>query len=154
MSADNPWVRVGKVPFGRGVFARQDIPKETDLGVVTGKVIDDPDYASTYCIDLGESRSLEPRAPFRYLNHCCEPNCHLYTVEVFYVDGSPALPEVRVESLVDIPAGTELSIDYQWSAEGAIKCLCGSAACRGWVVAKEELALLLRSKPSRRRKTN
>lgn len=152
MSADNPWVRVGKVPFGRGVFARQDIPKETDLGEVKGKVIDDPEYASAYCIDLGNSLSLEPRTPFRYLNHCCEPNCQLHMVEAVYDDGSAAPAEVRVEALVDIPAGAELSIDYQWGADGAIKCLCGSAACRGWVVAKEELSRLLRSKPSRPRK--
>ncbi len=152
MSTENPWVRVGKVPFGRGVFARQDIPAGTDVGEVLGKVIDDPEYASAYCIDLGSPLSLEPRAPFRYLNHCCEPNCYLHIVEVVYEDGSPGPSEVRVESIVDIPQGTELTIDYQWSADGAIKCLCGSRECRGWVVAKEELADLLKTKPKKPRK--
>ena len=145
MSVGNPWVRVGKVPFGRGVFARQDIPAGTTLGVVTGKIIDDPDYASSYCIDLGDPLSLEPHAPFRYLKHCCVPNSHLHTVDAEYEDGTPAPPEVHVEALLDISKGEELTIDYQWAASGAIKCLCGSSGCRGWVVAKEELADLLKS---------
>ena len=149
MSVDSQWVRVGKVPFGRGVFARQDIPAGTDLGGVKGKIIDDPDYASTNCIDLGDSMSLEPQAPFRYLNHSCTPNCHLQTFAVVYDDGTPAPAEVMVEALTAIPQGAELTIDYQWSACGAIKCLCGSIDCRGWVVAAEELAELLKTKSAR-----
>jgi hypothetical protein len=140
------WVKVGKVPFGKGVFARQDIPKGTVLGRVEGRVIDDPDYATTYCIDLGGTLSLEPRAPFRFLNHCCTPNSSLCIWESEYEDGTPAPSEVTVESLEDIPKGAEITIDYKWAAFGAIKCLCGSKQCRGWVVAEEELPKLLRSK--------
>ena len=149
MSVDSQWVRVGKVPFGKGVFARQDIPTGTDLGQVKGKIVDDPDYTSSYCIDLGDSMSLEPQAPFRFLNHCCTPNCQLQTLEAVYDDGTPAPSEVRVEALTDIPQGAELTIDYQWSAYGAIKCLCGSIDCRGWVVAAEELAELLKTKSTK-----
>ena len=149
MSVDSHLVRVGKVPFGRGVFARQDITAGTDLGRVKGKIIDDPEYASSYCIDLGDSMSLEPQAPFRFLNHCCTPNCHLQTFDVVYDDGTPAPAEVMVEALADIPEGAELTIDYQWSASGAIKCLCGSSDCRGWVVAEEELADLIKMKSSK-----
>ena len=116
------------------------------MGVVAGRVIDDPAYATSYCIDLGGSLSLEPRAPFRFLNHCCAPNSRLCIAEVAYDDGTPAPAEVTVEALADIPKGTELTIDYQWSAYGAIKCLCGSEQCRGWVVALEELPKLLKSK--------
>jgi len=155
MSTANPWVIVGQVSFGKGVFARKPIPKGTDIGQVLGKIIDDPDYASPYCIDLGNSMSLEPRAPFRFLNHRCEPNCALHSHDVVYEDGSPAPSEIRLESLTDIPEGAELTIDYQWSAEGAIKCLCGSDQCRGWVVAIEDLPKLLKSqKPKRPRPTS
>ncbi len=140
------WVRVGKVPFGKGVFARQDIPKGTIIGHVEGQVIDDPGYATSYCIDLGGSFSLEPRAPFRFLNHCCTPNSCLCIQDVVYEDGTPAPAEVTIEALCDIPKGTEVRIDYRWSATGAIKCLCGSPACRGWVVAEEELPQLTKSK--------
>jgi hypothetical protein len=134
------WVRVGRVSFGRGVFARQHIPEGTPLGIVAGKVVDDPAYASAYCIDLGNDTSLEPRAPFRYLNHSCAPNCDLSLVECEYEDGTTAPPEVHVAALRDIAEGEQLTIDYAWSADGAIPCLCGAAACRGWVVAAEELS--------------
>jgi len=145
-SASEQLVRVGKVSFGKGVFARREIPKGTSLGRVAGRVINDPNYATTYCIDLGGSFSLEPRAPFRFLNHCCTPNCCLCITPMTNEDGSPAPAEVTVETLEDIPKGTELRIDYRWAAYGAIKCLCGSAQCRGWVVAAEELPKLLKSK--------
>jgi hypothetical protein len=132
------------------------IPAGTDIGQVLGKVIDDPEYASPYCIDLGESMSLEPRTPFRYLNHRCEPNCMLHLHAVEYEDGTPAPSEVHLEATMDIPAGAEMTIDYQWSAHGAIKCLCGSTQCRGWVVALEELPQLLKSmqkKPAKPKST-
>ena len=145
-SVAQAWVRVGKVTFGKGVFARRDIPQGTSIGDVEGRVIDDPDYATNYCIDLGGPLSLEPRAPFRYLNHCCTPNCTLCIAEVVYPDGTPAPSEISVEALTDIPKGAELTIDYRWSASGAIKCLCGSPGCRGWVVSEEDLPKLLKSK--------
>lgn len=144
-------IRVGKVPFGKGVFAARDIAAGEVLGQALGKVIDDAEYASSYCIDLGGSLSLEPRAPFRYLNHCCSPNAQLTMQDVQYEDGTPAPPEIYVESLKPIAKGAEVTIDYQWSIDGAIPCLCGSDECRGWVVAIEELPKLPASK--RRRST-
>lgn len=143
------WVRVGNVAFGKGVFARQDIPKGTILGLVEGRIIDDPVYGTSHCIDLGGTLSLEPRAPFRYLNHCCTPNSTLCMQEATYEDGSVAPPQIMVESLCDIPKGAEVTIDYKWSANGAIKCRCGSQGCRGWIVAQEELHLVSNSKRRR-----
>lgn len=140
------WVRVGKVSFGKGVFARHDIPKGTVVGEVTGRVIDDPDYGTTYCIDLGGTLSLEPQAPFRFLNHCCTPNSLLCIEDAEYPDGTPAPAKVTVETIKDIAKGEQLTIDYQWAAYGAIKCLCGSEKCRGWIVAEEELPKLMKSK--------
>lgn len=137
-------VRVGRVTFGKGVFAQKSIEKGVIVGQVSGRVIDDPNYATSYCIDLGGSFSLEPRAPFRYLNHCCTPNCRLVLTECEYEDGTPAPSEVHVEALTAIVEGAELTIDYAWSAEGAIPCLCGSVECRGWVVDKSELSKLRR----------
>lgn len=133
------WVRIGKAVCGKGVFARQDIPKGTVVGLVQGQVIDDAHYGTTHCIDLGGTYSLEPREPFRYLNHCCSPNCCLCIEEAYYDDGTPAPATVSVEAILAIPKGGELTIDYHWSAEGAIKCQCGSPVCRGWIVDADEL---------------
>lgn len=135
-------IRVGKVPYGRGVFAAKRIRKEAVIGGVTGRVIDDPDYTSDYCIDLGGSLSLEPGAPFRYLNHSCDPNCELYILEDGSGDWNGSVPQVLVAALRNIQPGVELTIDYSWPADGAVPCACQSPRCRGWIVAADELAEL------------
>jgi hypothetical protein len=145
MPVTQTWIRVGKVAYGRGVFAKTEIPAGTEIGQVEGRVIEDAEYASAYCIDLGGPYSLEPRAPFRYLNHSCTPNCQLVLVDIEYEDGSAGPSEVHLEAIGLIPRGEELTIDYAWSADGAIPCLCGSTQCRGWVVAEEELPKLRQS---------
>ena len=131
-------VRVGKTTYGRGVFARRVIRKGSKIGNLSGRIIDDPSYGSEYCIDLGGTRSFEPRAPFRFLNHCCEPNCKLWLIEQENKDGTPKPPKLELHALRSIPVGEELRIDYAWGIENAIPCLCGVATCRGWVVAVTE----------------
>ncbi|MDR0871129.1 MAG: hypothetical protein LBN39_10100 [Planctomycetaceae bacterium] len=206
-------VQIGKTPYGLGVFAFAFIPKGTPIGRVPGKIINDPDYGSDYCISAGDGKVLEPGVPFCYINHSCDPNCQLmqYTHveegeeleigeltenelnfsnddEESYVDAEPleeddecffgdggaveitdgetvnpgGLPQVSsdsdmvpvmdfeddedaeiwVESVRDIMPGEELNIDYAWPADRAVKCLCGSPKCRGWIVDPKELKLL------------
>ncbi|MDR1485017.1 MAG: hypothetical protein LBT09_09360 [Planctomycetaceae bacterium] len=50
--------------------------------------------------------------------------------------------EIWVETLRDILPGEQLTIDYAWPAEKAIKCQCGCKKCRGWIVAADELKLI------------
>lgn len=77
----------------------------------------------------------------RYINHSCEPNC---VVERWKVRG---IVRAAVIAKCDIPAGTELSFDYQWERKrgrAPTKCHCGAPTCRGTLeVTKsmEELAL-------------
>lgn len=137
-------VRVGPARYGMGVFATRKLRGERYLSKVEGEVIDDANYGSCHCMDLGGTLSLEPEAPFRFLNHCCEPNCCLVHCDVEYDDGSPAPPEIWVETLRSIAPGEELTIDYAWPADAAIPCGCGSPGCRGWIVDVEELPLVLK----------
>ena len=51
--------------------------------------------------------------------------------------------EIWVETTRDIMPGEELTIDYSWPADRAMKCLCGAKTCRGWIVDPEELDELL-----------
>ena len=67
--------RVASTRLGLGVFAGKKYDPDAIIGEIEGQVIDDPDYHSVYCMDMGDSRCLEPSAPFRYVNHSCEPNC-------------------------------------------------------------------------------
>lgn len=131
-------VRVGRVTFGRGVFANRRFSKGELIGVIWGEVIDDEDYSSDYCMDLGGSLSLEPKAPFRYLNHSCEPNGQLYLVPPERPDDDP-VPLMIVEALRTIQPGEEITIDYAWPADHAIPCQCQSDRCRGWIVDRDQL---------------
>ena len=198
-------VRIGKTPYGLGVFAFAFIPKGTPIARVSGNIIHDADYSSDYCIDAGDDKVLEPGPPFCYLNHACEPNCQLtHYVKEADADDSEDLEtgelteeemdfecececgledddaiyggvedgeeiesaietesfdegesdtdeplfeedadaEIWVEAMQDIMPNEELTIDYAWTADRAMKCLCGKPSCRGWIVDPSERELL------------
>lgn len=61
--------------------------------------------------------------PERHLNHSCDPNAYLYTVE----------DEVRVVAHRPIQAGEEVTIDYLINTHGGSswRCRCGANRCRG-----------------------
>ena len=132
-------VRVAPTSVGRGLFAARGIRRNEQIGEFRGLLIRDPDYSSEYCLDMGGGQFLEPDPPFRFINHSCDPNCEL----CFFDDPACDSERVWLYALVDIPSNTELTIDYNWPAEGAIPCACGSPLCRGWVVGEDDLPRLL-----------
>ena len=138
-------VRIDDTHLGKALFALRRFRKEQVIGVIQGKIIDDADYGSLYCMDLGGTRSLEPIEPFRFLNHSCEANCELFSWE--YGEHHQPLPtQLFLSATRTILPGEELTIDYAWSADAAIPCLCGSQKCRGWVVDESQLELLAMAK--------
>lgn len=141
MLKKKPGITVGPAKHGKGVFAAKRFRPGQVIGEITGKLINDPDYGSNYCIDVGGSFSLEPGEPFRFLNHCCEPNAKLF---VMYTHESEPIEErkVVVEALTNIQPGAEVLIDYEWTADAAIPCGCGAATCRGWIVDPAELHIV------------
>ncbi|KAI8983344.1 SET domain-containing protein [Trametes punicea] len=84
----------------------------------------------------------------RFVNHSCEPNMRVFPV---VWDTIPELnqPYLAFVATQDIPARTELTIDYDPKAgeeartakqkgreimpDGARECMCGAESCRGWV---------------------
>ena len=126
--------------LGRGVFALQRYKAEAILGEISGLVIDDGQYGSRYCMDLGDSRCLEPDAPFRYMNHSCEPNCYIAWFDITSAKDAAPRRRMFVIAQAEIRKGAEVTIDYAWSASTAIPCRCGAQRCRGWIVARSELA--------------
>jgi len=126
-------VRTSKTNIGRGVFAKQLIRRNSFVDKIKGQIIEDADYSSEYSIEIDESSVLEPITPFRFLNHNCDPNCQIVAEE-----DSPIL---WLEAIKTIHYGEQLTIDYAWSAEAAIECLCRSPKCRGWIVDLKELPL-------------
>ncbi|WP_339907045.1 SET domain-containing protein [Symmachiella dynata] len=136
-------IRTGNTPYGQGVFACDPIPAGTALGEVRGTIIQGSDYQSDYCMDLGENQSLEPHAPYRYVNHCCEPNCELYQIDLEDESGVEH-PMIVIEASRDIAVDDQLTIDYAWPAEEAIPCGCGAESCRGYIVHPDERELAVK----------
>ncbi|KAI0506197.1 hypothetical protein F5B22DRAFT_477555 [Xylaria bambusicola] len=65
----------------------------------------------------------------RFVNHSCQPNCHMVK---WIVSGQPRMALFAGDR--DIMTGEELTYDYNFdpfSAKNVQKCLCGSPNCRG-----------------------
>ena len=124
--------------LGQAVYAQCHIKPEVQVGEITGTVVEDPDYGSDYCMECGEGRSLEAAAPFRFLNHSCDPNCEL----IIWEGETPSDWNLCLHSIKAINPGDELTIDYAWPESAAIPCLCRSENCRGWIVAETEMHLV------------
>jgi len=135
-------LEVKETHLGRGLFSTAVVEAEELVGEVVGKIIDDPDYSSNYCVDLGGTAVLETGEPYRFLNHSCDPNCELILWRFRRVNGR-RYHRVWLQTLREIVAGEELTIDYCWPASAAIPCACQSSKCRGWIVNPEELDHLL-----------
>jgi len=61
----------------------------------------------------------------RLINHSCDPNCQLQR----WVVGNET--RIAIVAIKHIKKGTELTYDYQLSANEEFKCLCGTKKCRG-----------------------
>ena len=127
-------VVVRKSYLGKAVYSLRQFKPNAKVGKITGTVIEDANYGSDYCMECGEGRVMEAAAPFRFLNHSCDPNCEL----VIWQGESPADWELCLHSIKPIKPGDELTIDYAWQLNDAIPCLCQSEKCRGWIVAARE----------------
>lgn len=141
-------VRVGPAPYGLGVFALRPFVVHDYIGPIEGTVIEDPQYESEYCMELGAEAALEPTFPFRYINHSCQPNCEL--VELANDDRRSPHGELWLEVVAPIAAGDQLTIDYAWPAWAAIPCGCGQLECRGWIVSKADCSKLAPNSPQQR----
>lgn len=129
--------RLGRGDVGRGAFATKSFAPQAIIGDVSGVFHAAGEFESDYCMEVGPDWVLDPAPPFRFMNHSCEPNCRLVFDDRFW--GGVML---QVEALTWIDSGSELFIDYAWPAECAIPCSCGRPTCRGWIVDKNELALM------------
>jgi len=129
-------VRVAPSTHGDGVYACLPFKRGQWIGRIYGDVVPG-DQGSEYVIDLGHDELLEPGPPFRFLNHSCEPNCELLNLTEERRRGREY--EVYVRAIRPIQEGEELTIDYAWHADAAIRCGCRSAQCRGWIVSEDQL---------------
>jgi SET domain-containing protein len=118
---------------GKGLFAGTRIPARAKVGEFEGEVIGLREArrrakgrAIIAIVEL-ERHALDAtrmKHGFRFINHSCEPNtffrCTPERAEIY------ALREIR--------RGEELTVDYGESQhDGALRCRCGAARCRGYL---------------------
>lgn len=127
---------VGKnCSFGKGLFTTRAFRAGQVIAVVEGRHVREPNpEREEFYMDFGAEGVLEPFAPYRYLNHSCEPNCELQ-IEEFDDD----VPEISIVALRRIKAGEQLSNDYGWPPTDPVPCFCGTPSCRDWIVSPEDL---------------
>lgn len=128
---------------GRGLFATAPLKARRAVGRVYGEIMP-PDFRSDYCVEFGDA-VLEPAAPYRFMNHSCDPNCEFVEWSIedesdLDENGAPRVTlELWVHAIRDLDVGEELLIDYGWDWQAAIPCLCGAPNCRGWICKPEDL---------------
>ena len=124
-------VRASKIK-GKGVFATRPIAKgEVILPIDDSVVIrpDDPVLSKLIgsepdpCDYLPDGTVILMQEPERYINHSCDPNVYIYTVD----------KERFLLALRGIDKREELAFDYAIGVVGGdwLDCLCGAANCRG-----------------------
>ena len=139
-------IRIEETALGKGVFARRKLGADVVVGEILGEVLDEHPEDSSYCMELQSGRLLEPGPPLRFLNHSCEPNCELF----YWVDeetNAPAEDRLWLQTIRPIKADEEMTIDYCWPADAAIRCRCETVSCRGWVVDPDERDQIASSQP-------
>ncbi len=145
-----PWHEVRRSPLhGNGVFALRDIAAGTHILPYTGARItpeeadarhptnpDDPFHTFFFALSGGMVIDGGKKGnDARWINHSCEPNCEAQE----NADGT----RVTIVALRDIAAGEELFYDYGLVIDDDVtdqmkldyRCLCGSASCRGTMLA-------------------
>ncbi|MCJ8740548.1 hypothetical protein PDJAM_G00060300 [Pangasius djambal] len=129
---------------GWGLRCCHDIKKGAFVSEYVGEVIDEEecrarikqaqenDIGNFYLLTLDKDRIIDagPKGnQARFMNHSCQPNCE---TQKWTVNGDT---RVGLFALVDIPAGTELTFNYNLECLGNGKtvCKCGAPNCSGFL---------------------
>jgi len=112
---------------GKGVFANKDFKKgEKILAIDDTHVVDDlfklTEYQKTYQCDWLKTKTVLMQAPERYINHSCNPNSYVKTVDAIRT----------LFAMRDIKRGEEITYDYAINGyyKSAMPCKCGAKNCR------------------------
>ena len=114
---------------GLGVFAARPFRKGAVVQVIDdSRIVDDLHPLGSgddarHCDYLEAGKVVLMRPPERHINHSCDPNTYVKTL-----DGRRLVIALR-----DIPAGEEITYDYCINSGGDTvwTCHCGAARCRG-----------------------
>uniref|UniRef100_A0A3Q2PAE4 Nuclear receptor binding SET domain protein 2 n=1 Tax=Fundulus heteroclitus TaxID=8078 RepID=A0A3Q2PAE4_FUNHE len=140
-----PDTKIIKTPGkGWGLIALRDIKKGEFVNEYIGELIDEEEcrarikYAHEnnitdfYMLTIDKDRIIDagPKGNYsRFMNHSCQPNCE---TQKWTVNGDT---RVGLFAVCDIPAGTELTFNYNLDCLGNEKtiCRCGAPNCSGFL---------------------
>lgn len=143
----------GSSIHGRGVYATRDIAADERIIEYVGELINKEESgkrgteqhersvkdgdAAVYIFNLTDKYDLDGNVPWntaRLINHSCEPNCEAWMTG----------KRIFIHALRDIKEGEELTFDYGFDVEcyEDHPCLCGRDACVGYIVSREQWAIL------------
>ena len=147
MSKNKYYVIQQSQTHGKGAFATRKIRSGTRIAEYTGEIISDeeadrryPDDENvphhTFLFAVGWGKTIDAAVnggDARYINHSCDPNCEAHMVN----------RRIFIDSIKTIQPGEELFYDYQYARTGEsdaeakrlFPCWCGSANCRGTIMA-------------------
>ncbi|XP_071223014.1 histone-lysine N-methyltransferase NSD2-like isoform X2 [Salvelinus alpinus] len=129
---------------GWGLVALRDIKKGEFVNEYIGELIDEEECRSRikyyqendithfYMLTIDKDRIIDagPKGNYsRFMNHSCQPNCE---TQKWTVNGDT---RVGLFAVCDIPAGTELTFNYNLDCLGNEKtvCRCGAPNCSGFL---------------------
>jgi len=143
------FVTKGSVIHGRGLYARNDIEKDTWIVQYLGKLVDKEESdrianelldsaketggAKVYMFILNDEWDIDGNVswnPARLMNHSCDPNVEAQTWQD---------KEIWFVALRDIKKGEELVFNYGFDLEcwEDHPCRCGSPKCVGHIAGEE-----------------
>ncbi len=144
-------VKKSKV-HGSGVFAIQNIPKNTKIIQYIGekitkkegdkrsakrikKYLNSEETGSVYIFELNKKYDIDGSPKYnnaRYINHSCNPNCEVDVIN----------NEIWISSTKNIKVGTELTYDYGYAFDTDDYkdhlCKCGSKDCIGFIISSDQ----------------
>lgn len=113
---------------GKGVFANKNFHQgEVILEIDDSHVVKEESkltkYQKEFVADYLPDKIVLMQSPERYINHSCEPNVYVKTINGIR----------QVLAMRKIKKGEEILFDYEINADygGAFTCHCGSKNCRG-----------------------
>jgi uncharacterized protein len=135
---------------GLGAFATQPIPAGTRIIEYAGERLtpeqaderypdDERERHHTYLFAIDDEIVIDAAVngnDARFINHSCDPNC-----DAVIVGG-----RIWIETIRDVEPGEELAYDYAYileerhspAARRRFPCHCGSAKCRGTILARKK----------------
>jgi SET domain-containing protein len=121
---------------GLGCFSSNQIAEGEIVGEYIGERIDlaeairrndrSTSFYSDYILQVDEELFIDGTgrdSPLRFMNHSCDPNCHLVRCD----------QRVFIAAERDISEGEELTLDYCLDPDVSEECQCGSPGCRGFM---------------------